>query len=331
MRARRLRVHRHEPVGGGVSELGVEAGGGRDVRACGGCGRAGGLMSTRPWVGARRGERVVAFSSRRSGPGCSAPSPGLPRLGLGLEQAHLLRAHCAAVGLEPGRAQEVGGGGPGSGVGLQHTVHQQAQPRLVEVLRDRGVRAVGNLVDKAHEALSFEGVLEGAQLVHDAAQGPDIGLVRVRLVGAHLWGHVVRRAHEGIGKVFSAFHNLRNSKVPKLDHPSARQENVLGFEVPMKHLLAVDVVQAHCNLDEPLYDLRLRKLLLLLARLLDLCEQVPVLTVGGDDAQRAVVEETLLVSDDVGVAQRGEQLSFAQCRLALLLFPQRDSFEGIEH
>lgn len=39
-----------------------------------------------------------------------------------------------------------------------------------------------------------------------------------------------------------------------------------------------------------------------------LCEQVPVLTVGGDDAQRAVVEETLLVRDDVGVAQRGEQL-----------------------
>lgn len=48
MRARRLRVHRHEPVGGGVSELGVEAGGGRDVRARGGCGRAGGLMGTRP-------------------------------------------------------------------------------------------------------------------------------------------------------------------------------------------------------------------------------------------------------------------------------------------
>lgn len=47
--------------------------------------------------------------------------------------------------LEPGRAQQVGGGGPGSGVGLQHAVHQQAQPCLVEVLRDRGVRAVGNL------------------------------------------------------------------------------------------------------------------------------------------------------------------------------------------
>ena len=51
-----------------------------------------------------------------------------------------------------------------------------------------------DLEDKAEEVLAGEGVLEGAHLVKNAAEGPNVGCVVVGLALADFGRHVIRSA-----------------------------------------------------------------------------------------------------------------------------------------
>ena len=46
----------------------------------------------------------------------------------------------------------------------------------------------------------------------------------------------------GVSQLHGALHNFRDSKVPKLDHTTFHEEDVLWFEVPMQHLPPVDIL-----------------------------------------------------------------------------------------
>ena len=63
----------------------------------------------------------------------------------------------------------------------------------------------------------------------------------------------------------------------------------------MEHLLAVDIVQTHCNLDEPVHNLLLgEESIPRLTLLSDGAEKIPLLAVRGDDAQSVVIKEAIL-------------------------------------
>lgn len=49
-----------------------------------------------------------------------------------------------------------------------------------------------NLKNESKQILCVKGVFKGAEFIEDATQSPDIRLVSVRLILAHLWRHVVR-------------------------------------------------------------------------------------------------------------------------------------------
>ena len=103
----------------------------------------------------------------------------------------------------------------------------------------------------------MEGVLESAELIQDAAQGPDVRLVCVWLVLAYLRGHVVRRALHREGVIGGALQHLRDTKVSKFDGIILGQEYILRFEISVKNLATMNILQRQAKLHKPIHDLRL--------------------------------------------------------------------------
>ena len=103
----------------------------------------------------------------------------------------------------------------------------------------------------------MEGVLESAKLIQDAAQGPYVRLIGIRLVLAYLRRHVVRRALHCERVVARALQHLGYTKVPEFDSIILGQEYILRFQIPVENLAAVDILQRQAKLYKPIHDLRL--------------------------------------------------------------------------
>lgn len=104
-------------------------------------------------------------------------------------------------------------------------------------------------------------MLEVADLVKDATEGPDVRFIRVRLVLVHLGGHVIwspdtlilaRNAYSG-GEVHSGVQTLGNPEVP-VDQSLSLYKNILGLQIPMKDFLVMEVMKTEGKLGEPLVD-----------------------------------------------------------------------------
>lgn len=93
-------------------------------------------------------------------------------------------------------------------------------------------------------------VLEGGKLIQDAACGPHIRLVVVRLVLEQLRAHVVGCTNLCAGKGHGAIQDLGNAQVTQHQAAVAKQEDVLQLNVAVQHLVGVHVVDAQANLRE---------------------------------------------------------------------------------
>ena len=93
------------------------------------------------------------------------------------------------------------------------------------------------------EALGIECVVEGGHLVKHAAEGPDVGLVVVRLVFEDFRAHVVRRPNARAGKVHGALEHLGDPEVSQHQPPVAQQKDVLRLQVAVQHSFLVHVLQ----------------------------------------------------------------------------------------
>ena len=160
---------------------------------------------------------------------------------------------------------------------------------------------------------------QGGNLVRDASEGPDVGLEGVGLVGAHLGGEVVGGAGDGGGEVVRALEDAGDAEIAEFDDAAATEEDVLRLEVAVHDAESVDVVERERDLRRPVEHLALGKVSPRLARAADVGEQVALLGVRGDDAQRLglLLEKRLLVRDDVRVAQLRQELRLRE-RLAAL-------------
>ena len=84
-----------------------------------------------------------------------------------------------------------------------------------------------DLEDKAEEVLAGEGVLEGAHLVKNAAEGPNVGCVVVGLGLTDFRRHIVRGALHSERIIISILKNFRNTEVTKFYRIIARHEYIL--------------------------------------------------------------------------------------------------------
>jgi hypothetical protein len=113
---------------------------------------------------------------------------------------------------------------------------------------------------------------------------------------------------------------LGNAEVSEADSIVFLEEEILRFEIAVKNLLVVEVVDGEGGLGEPVEDLRFVKILALFLHEFDLGVHVPRLAIGHDDAEIALlVSEGIFVRDDVDVPQLLQQFQFVFDVLPLLL------------
>ena len=128
---------------------------------------------------------------------------------------------------------------------------------------------VPDLLDQLEEGSGGEGRLADQQLVEDAAKGPEVGRVVVRLLLYQLRGHVERGAL-GVSNwsliKFQKSFNLdggedegveakvpREAKVAKFGSAVAVKENILRLDVPEQHSVeAIEKMLCTKTVDDPL-------------------------------------------------------------------------------
>ena len=208
-------------------------------------------------------------------------------------------ANCAAGGEPIDR-------GPGQGAG-QRVVH-----RLGHVAGDPHLGNGGDepLGDDGLGRGAGEGRLSGQHLVQDAGQAVEIGAaVHVGRAGGLLGAHVGRRAHHhaGLGERGVGAQRLADAEVGHHGRPFVQQD-VLGLDVPVDHLVAVGVVERGGDL--PGDGQRLGQGQLPLA--LEPLPQRAAFHVGHDVEEEAAGLAGIVDRQDVGVGQAGGELDLAE-------------------
>lgn len=100
-------------------------------------------------------------------------------------------------------------------------------------------------------------MIQGGNLIEDAAETPDVTLLVIRFFLADLRRKVVGRADGSIGAIVGMLEDSGYAKVADLDISLGGEEDVLSLQVAMEDLLIMDVVHGKCHLDQPGHDLML--------------------------------------------------------------------------
>ncbi len=107
----------------------------------------------------------------------------------------------------------------GSLVGVLVQEHHDQVLQVLRINFGNGVLFfLNDFNEQTHQVSGFEGVLQGAKLVEDAAQTPDVGLEGIGLVLAGFRRHVVGSSHDGFRIFESALQNFADSEVPDFDN-----------------------------------------------------------------------------------------------------------------
>ena len=146
-------------------------------------------------------------------------------------------------------------------------------------------------------------MLQSTQLIEHTAQCPYIRFERVWFAFTHFRAHIVWRAHHSWGCIVGSVQQLRNTKIAQLDCILLSQENVLRFDVSVKNLTSMDVLECCSNLYEPIKYLLLGESLTFLLLLLNVVGQVSNFTVLHLYIQHILLNKTGHVWHNVRVSE----------------------------
>lgn len=183
---------------------------------------------------------------------------------------------------------------------------------------DRPVRVPNDLIDNLTEWFTFEGPCQSAHFIEDTAEHPGITLEIVRLAHADLWWEVEGCAEACIRQLNRVLKLLRDAKVTDFNHVVFCDEDVLRLQIPMQHLVLVDVEKAEAELDEPVEDLTLWEALLVQLCLLDTFLKVTPLAVIHHDAHVVAIDERVKVPYHVQMIQILQHLDLRTKRVKSL-------------
>ena len=103
--------------------------------------------------------------------------------------------------------------------------------------------ALQDLLVDEHWVLVRERVDSSDHFVEKNAESPPVDWLAVTFVEKHLWGKVLWRSAQGVS---TGLNDLSKAKIGQLKIASVVDQNVLGFEVPVNSVLAVEVLK-HAN------------------------------------------------------------------------------------
>eukprot|EP00406_Dinophysis_acuminata_P041059 CAMPEP_0179360342 /NCGR_PEP_ID=MMETSP0797-20121207/79926_1 /TAXON_ID=47934 /ORGANISM="Dinophysis acuminata, Strain DAEP01" /LENGTH=154 /DNA_ID=CAMNT_0021075691 /DNA_START=322 /DNA_END=783 /DNA_ORIENTATION=+ len=108
------------------------------------------------------------------------------------------------------------------------------------------------------------------------------------------------------------------------------KKQILALQVPVQHVLVVNVLQRQRRLREPPQDLRFGQGLPCLSCPVHPLVEVSAVSIVHDDGQRAVLRKAFAVANDVGVLEAGEHPHLVY-GIAPLLFVHGAHVDGLHH
>mmetsp|Transcript_88708 Transcript_88708/g.248189 ORF Transcript_88708/g.248189 Transcript_88708/m.248189 type:complete len:267 (+) Transcript_88708:204-1004(+) len=174
-----------------------------------------------------------------------------------------------------------------------HVVQQATghhRPQVTRVcLSDGLVLAAHNPRQQRHLIPCIEGVLKRAQLVHHAPVRPDVALLVVGLLLAHLGRQVVGGANQGLREARGLAEDPCNAQVPNTDVVNGVQKHVQRLDVPVEDPVRMQPRDPDADLQSQLPHHGLLQRFAALG--LEIRSQVPMLAVLHDDVQGVTVEK----------------------------------------
>ncbi len=86
-------------------------------------------------------------------------------------------------------------------------------------------------------------MLEHAEFIEDAAKGPHIRSISVRIILANFGAHVIGCADDCMRSLVSVLENLRDAEIAEFYSVVACEKDVRALDVAMEDLAAVDVFE----------------------------------------------------------------------------------------
>ena len=112
----------------------------------------------------------------------------------------------------------------------QHFVNKG--PQVLAVLGgNRSVPSANNIHQKSVHVRCFEGVLQCAKFVQDAAKRPNVCLRVVGLSLAYFWAQIERSSDLGLTNLESVLENTRDTEVAELHGSVLHQKHVLSLQI----------------------------------------------------------------------------------------------------
>jgi hypothetical protein len=157
--------------------------------------------------------------------------------------------------LNEGEAQELLEGGTELGVGRKEGADEVNQGGAEVLGGDRLIFAFDDFGHEGDGVGGFKGQSEGAALVEEHAERPDVGPFVVAFVLAELGREVVGGADHGGGEGGVAVEQLGHAQVTNFDELTPGglvfvDKDIGGFHVSVEDLPGVEVVQPQGDLDE---------------------------------------------------------------------------------
>ena len=112
------------------------------------------------------------------------------------------------------------------------------------------------------KVLTIEGRAKRTHLVQKHANTPNVRFIVICVALHDLRAEIVRGAHNSRSHLGGRLEDASDAKVAKLDHPILHEEDVLGFDIAMKNLTIVTVLECQADLREPVKDLVLIEVVL---------------------------------------------------------------------
>ena len=181
------------------------------------------------------------------------------------------------------------------------------------------ILAFDDLLVQALHVVSSERRHQGAHLVEDTAEGPDVRLRVVRHVPPNLWRGVVRSA--GLGVRESFLHDLRDVEVSELRLHVSVEEDVGRLHIAVQDLPIMQSFEASYDLDEDIPYFLLFDVGFAFLITADLLKDVAIVSVlhHKTKARAGLVYESLLVGYDVLMVDAGQNSDLVQCILLLFV------------
>ena len=140
-------------------------------------------------------------------------------------------------------------------------------------------------------------MLEGAEFVKDAAEGPDVTFVVVGFFFAELGREIVRGTYNCMRHILCLIQQFCDTQISHFDPILPPQKHIGRLNIPMQYLILVQVPQpqTHLNKELPYLALRQRPVHLLLQVL----AQVAIFAVLHDDVDGVALDEGIIVFNNI--------------------------------